>query len=1097
MTKLFHYFSKALLGGSLLAVSYTANAQVKLSALYKSGAVLQQGVQVPVWGTSAAGDSITVSINGKTAKAKTNSSGDWEAILPSLTAGGPYNITVSSSAKDTVKLTDVYVGDVWLAAGQSNMEFKLNADLNGTATIAAANDQTIREFYIPKGLSKELSNQLPDGTTWSAATAANAGNFSAVAYYFAKSLKQTVTAPIGIVKAAYGGARIEAFMSEEMLGFDEDFTVLQAANYYAERQPTMIYNKMIHPLLRFPVKGILWYQGESNADNLEDAKSYSNLFKTMINAYRAKLGLGDIPFIYVQLPNQGTQYGESSPQTWDAWPQIRQGQDKALKLANTGEAVTIDVGDVDIHPTNKKPVGERAALVARKVAYGEDILCNGPTYKSHSKLSAGKVQITYDFVGTGLTGKGTDTVKWFSIAGADGVLKPAKAKITGTNTVEVWNDGIASPEVIRYAWEYNPNGVNLYNSANLPAAPFYIYVNPKAYKLESFTASTKSIERGNPVFLQWTTFGASSVTLNENPVDSIAATTVYPRDTTVYVLKTVNKLDPSKMDSITITVNVQNPQPTISVSSSLGTTMAPNTKATLTADAKAPAGGTVKSVIFYVNGTALAKDSIAPYVTDWTPTTTGDYKITALVEDNIGQTKLSVPYGILVTTLKVLTYEAELATFTDKATVKNEITASNGKLLEVQDVWKLTFDNVVSPDNNTYQLTIGYAFLGTDTMKHQTMFVNGVSKDVKFSKTNPVALLQQMKVDVNLKAGLNEIRFEPSWGWMSFDFISIAIDANAVIPPSISVSSSAGATSAPKNPITLNAKVTAPNGGVTKVEFLVNNAVVSTVTTAPYQTNWTPDTAAEYTITARVYDDKANIITSKPLTILITNLTIITLEAEDAVLTGDAAVGTDAGASKGKYVDAKDNLAPKTWALKWSNVPAPKAETYELTIAYKLPYGHPKRQNLIVNGAAAIEVIFTDTVWSKVKVNIPLKEGNNEIRMEASWGWMFFDYISYAVEGTVGINDKTYENSGLVLNQNYPNPFSSLVNISFELPASGDVQLDLVNINGQTVATQNLGTLTQGSHVSSFQTGNLDNGLYVLKLTHNDKVVTRTMSLSK
>ncbi len=1093
MTKLFHYFSKALLGGSLLAVSYTANAQVKLSALYKSGAVLQQGVQVPVWGTSAAGDSITVSINGKTAKAKTNSSGDWEAILPSLTAGGPYNMTVSSSAKDTVKLTDVYVGDVWLAAGQSNMEFKLNADLNGTATIAAANDPTIREFYIPKGLSKELSNQLPDGTTWSAATAANAGNFSAVAYYFAKSLKQTVTAPIGIVKAAYGGARIEAFMSEEMLGFDEDFTVLQAANYYAERQPTMIYNKMIHPLLRFPVKGILWYQGESNADNLEDAKSYSNLFKTMINAYRAKLGLGDIPFIYVQLPNQGTQYGESSPQTWDAWPQIRQGQDKALKLANTGEAVTIDVGDVDIHPTNKKPVGERAALVARKVAYGEDILCNGPTYKSHSKLSAGKVQITYDFVGTGLTGKGTDTVKWFSIAGADGVLKPAKAKITGTNTVEVWHDGIASPEVIRYAWEYNPNGVNLYNSANLPAAPFYIYVNPKAYKLESFTASTKSIERGNPVFLQWTTFGASSVTLNGNPVDSIAATTVYPRDTTVYVLKTVNKLDPSKMDSITITVNVQNPQPTISVSSSLGTTMAPNTKATLIANAKAPAGGSISYVTFYVNGDSLSRDSLAPYQVDWTPTDLGEYKITARVVDGLGQSKLSVAYTILVTNLKVLTYEAELATYTGATEILAEATASNGKLLIVKDVWVLTFPKVMSPDVRTYQMTIGYA-LNFEGPKTQKMFVNGVSQDVIFEKTNPDALVQQMKVNVNLKAGANEIRFEPSWAWMSFDFISIAVDANAVFPPSISVTSNAGNIVPPKTAVKLTANVDAPSSPVTKVEFLVNGKVDSTLTSTPYTTTWLADSAGEYTITGRVTDEKGNVVTSAPLVIKVTALTIVTLEAEDAVLTGKATVGTSTGASKGKYADVQD-----VWVVKFPNVNVPSAGVYELTIGYQLKYEGPKTQAMLVNGVSQ-DVVFTapsSADWLKTKVNVTLKAGVNEIRFEPSWGWMAFDYISYGYTGTVGINDKTYENSGLVLNQNYPNPFSSLVNISFELPASGDVQLDLVNINGQTVATQNLGTLTQGSHVSSFQTGNLDNGLYVLKLTHNDKVVTRTMSLSK
>lgn len=1093
MKKLFYSLGKALSFAALWGIGFTMDAQIRLASIYQNGVVLQQGVPVPVWGKGNTDDTLKITINAQSVDVKTDHTGAFTVNLPATTAGGPYSLVVHSitgKSQDTIKLSDVYYGDVWLVAGQSNMEFTLSQDLNGTATIAAANDQKIREFHIPKGLSKELSNELPDGTKWSAATPATAGGFSAVAYYFAKDLKQKLNIPIGIVKAAYGGARIESFMSEEMLGFDEDFAVLQGGTYQ-ERQPTLIYNKMINPILKFPYKGILWYQGESNGDSMEDAKSYSALFQKMINSWRANMGQGNIPFIFVQLPNQGA----NTPANWDVWPQLRRGQNQALSLPNTGEVVTIDAGEADIHPKNKKPVGERAALVARDLVYGEDILSSGPRYKSFTKLGAGKTEITFDFVGTGLIALGnTDTVKWFAIAGADNVLKPAKAKITGTNTVEVWSDAVPNPEIIKYAWEYNPEGVNLYNSANLPAVPFYIDINPKPFKLE-FTASKTDIERGNSTFLQWTVSGASSIKLNGAAVDSTSGANVYPKETTTYILKAVNKNDPLVTDSISIIVNVQNPQPTVVVTSSKGTTTAPDSMVTLIATAKAPGDGTIASVTFYVNGDSLTRDTEAPYEVNWTPTTVAEYTITAKVIDGFGQSKLSAPFKILVTKLKVMTYEAELAKFTGEATVSNDAAASNGKVLAVKQTWELLFDQVLSPDTRTYQLTIGYSLLPDADEKRQNMTVNGVGQEVYFLRTNNASEQQQVKVDVALKAGVNEILFTSSWGWMNFDYISIAIDADAVIPPSVKLSSDAAPTIAPNTPVTLTANALAPNSTITQVTFFVNGKAITSSTTDKYKAVWIPDMSGEYSVTVKVLDDKGNEGESKPLIINVTDLTVITLEAEDAKLTGDATVGNNALASHGKFVDVKS-----AWSITFDNVEVPKAGSYELTIGYQLPYQFPKGQNIIVNGGTAKEIMFeapNNTDWLKLKTNVTLKEGVNTIRFENSWGYMVFDYISFAYEGPVGIRDQTYTNGGLVLHQNYPNPFSDAVNVSFELPSAGPVSLELLNTQGQVMAQQSLGSLAQGAHIAPLDINHLENGLYVMKLIHNNKMVTRTVSVSK
>jgi sialate O-acetylesterase len=748
-----------------------ADAQLKTAGIFNNGMVLQCERDIPVWGKADAGDTIIVTLNGTSDSAFADEAGKWEANLPAMSAGGPYTMTITSG-NATLTRTNVYLGDVWLAAGQSNMDFKLSQSEGGTAEIAAANNQLIRQFLVQNNLGDEPAEDVPAGSAWTAAVSASVGNFTAVGYYFAKYLQQDIGIPIGIINASKGGARIEAYMSEEMLGYDEQDITL--ANGEAERQPTVCYNTMIHPLLRVPVKGIIWYQAESNGDNMEDALSYGHLFKKLIVSYRELWGLGDIPFIWVQLPNQGAAGVESAPNAWDAWPKLRDAQSKALVLPNTGEATTIDVGDVDIHPTKKEPVGQRLSLVARKVAYGEDLVYSGPRYKSHKLLEDGLVKIQFDHVGGGLVAKNTvnDSVHWFSVAGSNGVLYKADAQIEG-DSVFVRCGQVTEPAIVRYAWEYNPVGVNFYNAEDLPAVPFLINIVNPEFGIQSFTADFTTIERGKSAVLSWIVYGASSVTLNGEPMDSIDGLRVLPSDTMVYILNVVNRNDAGITDADTITINVIEPRPTILLKSDVGDMVAPGTEITFTAELTIPEGLAIEKVEFFIEDALLSSDTEAPYEVKWTPPTTGEYAVNAFVTDANGAVVESNTIDLVVTDLSVITFEAENATRTGSATVKNLSSASGGKYLDMTDAWTLTFSGIGIPETKEYQLSIRY-LLNYDSPKTQNLKINGVFVSaIEFTAPNTSSWMTY-RLNVALVAGLNEIVIEGVWNWMSFDYIAIA-----------------------------------------------------------------------------------------------------------------------------------------------------------------------------------------------------------------------------------------------------------------------------------------------------------------------------------
>jgi sialate O-acetylesterase len=380
--------------------------------------------------------------------------------LKPLEAGGPFSMKISGDNEVTVN--NLLVGEVWVASGQSNMEWTLNASFQPEVEKPKANFPQIRMITAKKVASLQPLDQIEG--SWQACSPETVGGFSAVAYYFARDLHAKLGVPVGIISTSWGGTPAQAWTSAE--GFEGHAELknyadqLKAASALPESGqqnfPAALYNGMIAPVVPYGMKGVIWYQGESNAGQ---SKQYQTLFPAMIADWRMKWKLGDFPFLYVQIaPFKGQP------------PEIREAQFLTLgKTKNTAMAVTTDYGDKDdIHPKQKEPVGARLSLAARALAYGEKIVYSGPLYDS-MKTAGGKAEISFQSVGGGLLAKDGD-LKGFTIAGEDGKFVPAKAEIAGDKVV-VSAEGVAEPKAVRYGWENAPD-VNLFNKEGLPASPF-------------------------------------------------------------------------------------------------------------------------------------------------------------------------------------------------------------------------------------------------------------------------------------------------------------------------------------------------------------------------------------------------------------------------------------------------------------------------------------------------------------------------------------------------------------------------------------------------------------------------------------------------
>lgn len=468
----------------------------RFHAFLQNGMVIQQNQPLRVWGRSRADAQITVtaSWDRKTYTCKTGGDGTWTVDIPVPAApsdNAPQTITASTSIQ-TETLSDLLIGEVWLLGGQSNMAFELVGVLNQQAEIAAADYPQIRflTMYPVDAHSPEWEwhTSVPERYyKWIATTPETAGLQSGVGYYFGRMLHRELGVPIGLVNTSVGGATAQTYTPIEALEADRALKEMFVDPYKANPgmdmlvRPSVLYNSMVHPVLPASIRGVAWYQGEGNWG---DYKIYPQLMKTLIDAWRRDFNRGQIPFYCVQIAPWALGTDNSKPE-WFYSQQapyffIREAQTKVRdEVPNTGMAVTMDVGEADnIHPINKRPVGERLARLALNQTYGRtDIECLGPRYKS-LKVESGVVKIAFDNA-AGLATSDSEAPKYFyiaSAAGASHVFHQTTAQIHGS---EVW---LTCPDVVtaatkasdihvRYAMLMAPT-TNLQNGAGLPAEPF-------------------------------------------------------------------------------------------------------------------------------------------------------------------------------------------------------------------------------------------------------------------------------------------------------------------------------------------------------------------------------------------------------------------------------------------------------------------------------------------------------------------------------------------------------------------------------------------------------------------------------------------------
>jgi sialate O-acetylesterase len=512
---------KRILLVSILVTAMPAAADVRLPKIFTDHMMLQRNLPVRVWGWADAGEAVSVTLAGKSAATKADKQGQWKIELPALQTGENLDLTVKGNNSLTLK--DVLIGDIWVCSGQSNMEMGLNGCLGFQDDLKAAALPKIRRIKINLVQSGQPESDAPTATPWQVCTPETAAGFTAVGFYFAREIQQKTGVPIGIIDDNWGGTAIEPWVPTEGLALvdelkPQDLARQAAIKAYREQltkalsglegwiaqtrsdlasgarthpmpaMPTLpddgwsrIHNAMVNPIVHFPIKGALWYQGESNGN---EGETYYDKMRALIGGWRKQWGQGDFPFYFVQLAN--FQAASEDPAGGNGWAKLREAQTKALSLPNTGMAVIIDTVPLaerdDIHPKNKYDVGTRLARWALGRDYGQKQLeVSGPLFKA-LKIEGNKARLAFDHLGTGLmVGKKEgrspavenqqDKLKRFAIAGADKKWFWADAVIEG-KTVTVSSPEVKEPVAVRYAFEMNPDGANLYNREGLPASPF-------------------------------------------------------------------------------------------------------------------------------------------------------------------------------------------------------------------------------------------------------------------------------------------------------------------------------------------------------------------------------------------------------------------------------------------------------------------------------------------------------------------------------------------------------------------------------------------------------------------------------------------------
>lgn len=504
----------------LLVFAAVARAEVRLAPLFTDGAVLQAERPLAVWGRAEPGESVQVNFAGQTRYAATGADGRWLAMLDAVPVSATGQDLVATAKSGSVTVRDVLVGEVWLCSGQSNMEWPVADAADAAREIAAARYPLIRHVAITHRTSSQP--EVDAGTSgWKAALPEHTGAFSAVAYYFARDIHERLGVPIGLIRSTWGGTPIEAWMSPITLASDPAFAVVgerwrqaeeafptastefasklatwktadTAAQTKGEKSyqqwlqqnprpraplggpdhpwaPSGLYNAMINPLIPYAVRGILWYQGESNTGRPDE---YAKLFPALITGWRQHLAQGELPFYWVNLAGFRPQDPSET-----SWARLREAQTATLALPNTGQALAIDIGDArDIHPRNKQEVGRRLALLAKRRVYDLVVDDTGPTLASVAREGAA-LRVRFSEVAGALVSR-LKPPQSLELAGADGVYHPAMGRIE-RDTLVVTAAPVKEPVAVRYAWRNFPEA-NLYGGSGLPVVPFQGQVNVAA-----------------------------------------------------------------------------------------------------------------------------------------------------------------------------------------------------------------------------------------------------------------------------------------------------------------------------------------------------------------------------------------------------------------------------------------------------------------------------------------------------------------------------------------------------------------------------------------------------------------------------------------
>lgn len=488
----------------------TGHAEIQLPAVISSHMVLQQNLANPVWGWESPGATVSVSFAGQKKSAVADKDGKWTVKLDPLPANAsPQSMEIRSGAQ-SVTLSDILIGEVWVCSGQSNMGFQLRSDWNGDLEAAASNLPNLRLIRVPQVGTQQLQNDFKG--EWRPSTPETASNFSAVGFLFGRAIHQIVGVPVGLIDNAWGGSAAEAWIRRERLENDSRFQTLMETTRKTEAQkqsatakseyeaalqkhkeaaekakaegrpvprppqspeawlsgnqrPGNIFNGVLHPTIGYGIKGAIWYQGESNAGR---AWEYRELFPFMIQEWRREWKQGDFPFYWVQLADY---LAETKTPGDSHWAELREAQTRAMSLPNTGQAVIIDLGEgKDIHPKNKHDVAARLVRWALAKDYGLKFVHRSPEFQS-LQIKEGKAVVKIDCFGSGLRTFDVEEAVGFAVCGEDKVWHFAKGRVLGNDTIEVTSPEVPAPIAVRYAWANNPV-CNVMNREGLPLTPF-------------------------------------------------------------------------------------------------------------------------------------------------------------------------------------------------------------------------------------------------------------------------------------------------------------------------------------------------------------------------------------------------------------------------------------------------------------------------------------------------------------------------------------------------------------------------------------------------------------------------------------------------